>query len=54
MKADAGFAEEIKKLLDDVQKDAASIHVAFDQRGQIVGTQTNIGNVHGAVDIGTK
>lgn len=45
MNADSGFAEEIKKLLDEMPKDAASIHVAFDQRGQTVDTQTNIGNV---------
>jgi len=54
MNADSGFAEEIKKLLDEVSKDAASTQVAFDQRGQNVGTQTNMGNVQGSVNIGTK
>ena len=54
MKADSVFAEEIKKLLDEVSKDAASTQVAFDQRGQNVGTQTNMGNVQGSVNIGTK
>ncbi len=54
MKADSVFAEDIKMLLDEMPKDAASTQVAFDQRGQTVGTQTNIGNVHGAVNIGTK
>jgi hypothetical protein len=54
MEADSGFAEEIKKLLDEIQKGAASTHTIFDQRGQNVGTQTNIGNVHGSVNIGNK
>ncbi len=54
MKADSGFAEEIKKLLDEMQKGAASTHTTFDQSGQTVGTQTNIGNVHGSVNIGNK
>ena len=54
MKADGDFTEKIKKLLDGMQKDAASTYIAFDQRGQTVGMQTNIGNVQGAVDIGTK
>ena len=54
MKADSVFAEEIKKLLDEVSKDAASTQVAFDQRGQNVGTQTNMGNVQGSVNFGTK
>ena len=54
MRIDSGFAEEIKKLLDEVSKDAASTQVAFDQRGQNVGTQTNMGNVQGSVNIGTK
>ena len=54
MKADPGFAEEIKKLLDEMQKGAASTKIVFDQRGQNVAAQTNIGNVHGSVNIGTK
>jgi len=54
MKTDSGFAEDIKKLLDGMQKDAASTYIAFDQREQTVGTQTNIGNVQGTVNIGTK
>jgi hypothetical protein len=54
MNADSDFAEEIRKLMDEMPKDTASIHVAFDQRGQTVGTQTNIGNVQGAVNIGNK
>jgi hypothetical protein len=54
MKADSGFAEYIKKLLDGMPKDGSTTHIAFDQRGQTVGTQTNIGNMHGEVNIGTK
>ena len=54
MKADGDFTENVKKLIDGMQKDAASTYIAFDQRGQTVGTQTNIGNVQGAVNIGTK
>jgi hypothetical protein len=54
MKADSGFAEDIKTLLDEMPKDGASTHIVFDQRGQNVGTQTNIGNVQSAVNIGTK
>jgi hypothetical protein len=54
MNADGGFAEVVKKLLDEMPKDAASTHVAFDQREQTVGTQTNIGNVQGAVNVGNK
>ena len=54
MKTDSGFAKEIKTLLDEMQKGAASTHTTFDQRGQTVGTQTNIGNVNGPVNIGTK
>ena len=54
MRIDSGFAEEIKKLLDEVSKDAASTQVAFDQRGQTVGTQTNIGNMQGVVNVGNK
>jgi len=54
MKADSDFAEEIKKLLDEMQKDAASTHIAFYQQGQTVGTQTNIEYVQGSVNIGTK
>jgi hypothetical protein len=54
MRIDSGFAEEIKKLLDEVSKDAASTQVAFDQRGQTVGTQTNIENMQGVVNVGNK
>jgi len=54
MNADSGFAEDMKKLLDEMQKGAASTHTTFDQRGQTVGTQTNIENVHGSVNIETK
>ncbi|MCX6677823.1 MAG: hypothetical protein NTU95_07765 [Methanothrix sp.] len=54
MNADLDFAGEIKKLLDEMQKGAASTQTTFDQRGQTVGTQTNIGNVQGSVNIGTK
>jgi len=54
MKADVDFTEEMRKLLDEIQKSAASTHTTFDQRGQTVGTQTNIGNVQGSVNIGTK
>ncbi|MDD2756148.1 MAG: hypothetical protein PHS80_11545 [Methanothrix sp.] len=54
MNSDSDFAEVIGKLLDEVQNGAASAKIVFDQRGQNVGTQTNIGNVHGSVNIGTK
>lgn len=54
MKADSGFAEELKKLLDEMQKDAASTHIVFYQQGQTVGTQNNFGNVQGSVNIGIK
>ncbi len=54
MKGDSDFAEEIKKQLDEMQKGSASTKIVFDQSGQNVGTQTNIGNVHGSVNIGTK
>ena len=54
MNADSVFAEEIKTLLDKMSKDGATTHIAFDQRGQTVGTQTNIGNVQGTMNIGTK
>ena len=54
MNADSVFAEEIKTLLDKMSKDGATTHIAFDQRGQTVGTQTNIGNVQGVVNVGNK
>jgi hypothetical protein len=54
MNSDSDFAEAIGKLLDEVQNGAASAKIVFDQRGQNVGTQTNIGNVHGSLNIGTK
>jgi hypothetical protein len=33
MKSDLVFGDEIKNLLDEMPKDAASTHIAFDQRG---------------------
>ncbi|HPE51322.1 MAG TPA: hypothetical protein PLS83_07485 [Methanothrix soehngenii] len=54
MKDDPSFAEEVKKLFDEFNKDASSNRIIFDQSGQNVGTQTNIGNVQGSVNIGTK
>ena len=49
LEADPDFADELQKLVDEVQKGAAT-KTAFDQRGQTVGTQTNIaGNVNGLV-----
>ena len=49
LEADPDFADELQKLVDEVQKGAAT-RTAFDQRGQTVGTQTNIaGNVNGPV-----
>jgi hypothetical protein len=54
MKADSGFAEEMGTLVEALQKGMASAYTTFDQRGQTVGTQTNIGNVNGSVNIGTK
>ncbi len=54
MKEDPRFAEEVKKLFDEMKGDAPSARPIFDQRGQNVGTQTNIGNMQGSVNIGTK
>jgi len=54
MKEDPGFAEDVKKLLDEMKGDAQSTYTIFDQRGQNVGSQTNIGTVKGSVNIGTK
>lgn len=54
MNSDSDFAEVIGKLLDEVQNGAASAKIVFDQRGQNVAAQTNIGNVHGSLNIGTK
>jgi hypothetical protein len=50
LEADPDFADELQKLVDEVQKGAAT-KTAFDQRGQTVhGAQTNIaGNVNGPV-----
>jgi hypothetical protein len=54
MKEDPGFAKEIEKLLDEMKGEASSNCTIFDQRGQNVGSQTNIGSVKGSVNIGTK
>jgi hypothetical protein len=54
MNSDSDFAEVIGKFLDEVQNGATSAKIVFDQKGQNVGIQTNIGNVHGSVNIGTK
>lgn len=54
MKEDPGFAEEFKKLFDDMRCESSPTYAIFDQRGQKVGTQTNIGTVQGSVNIGTK
>ena len=54
MDEDPGFAEEVKKLFDEINKEASSNRTVFDESGQNVGTQTNIGNVQGSVNIGTK
>jgi len=54
MKEDPDFAEEVKKLFDEINKEDSSNRTVFDQRGQNVDTQTNIGNVQGSVNIGTK
>jgi len=54
MKDDSGFAEEAKKLFDEIDNEASSNRATFDQRGQNVGTQTNIKNMQGSVNIGTK
>ena len=54
MKEDPGFAEEVKKLLDELNNESTSSHAIFEQRGQSVGTQTNIGNLQGTVNIGPK
>jgi len=54
MKDDPDFAEVVKKLFDEINSQASSNRTVFDQRGQNVDTQTNIGNVQGSVNIGTK
>ena len=54
MKEDPGFAEEIGKLFDELKNETLLSHAIFDQSGQSVGTQTNIGNVQGTVNIGSK
>lgn len=54
MSSDPGFAEDVKKLLDEMKSDAHSAYTIFDQRGQNVGSQTNIADVKGSVNIGTK
>ncbi len=54
IKEDQGFAEEIKMLLDEIKSESSSIRTTFDQRGQTVSIQTNIGNVQGSVNIGAK
>ena len=54
MKEDPGFAEDVKKLFDEMKSDVPSTYIIFDQRGQNVGSQTNIGTVKGSVNIGTK
>ena len=51
---DPKFAEELSKLVEDIQKDKASISTSFIQNNQQVETQTNIGNVQGSVNIGSK
>lgn len=54
MKEDSKFAEEVQKLVDDMQEKKASVHATFVQNNQKVETQTNIGNVQGSVNIGTR
>jgi len=54
MKEDPDFEELIGMLLDELKSETSSSHAIFDQRGQSVGTQTNIGNVQGTVNIGPK
>lgn len=54
MKDDPDFAEEIEKMLDEMKGEASSACTIFDQGGQNVGSQTNIGSVKGSVNIGTK
>lgn len=54
MKEDPGFAEDVKRLLDEMKSDARQTVTIFDQRGQNIGSQTNIGTVKGSVNIGTK
>jgi len=54
MSEDPEFAEVVKNLFDEINNELSSNRTGFDQRGQNVGTQTNIGNVQGSVNIGTK
>jgi hypothetical protein len=54
LKEDFVFAEETRGLVEELQKGKASSNTIFDQRGQTVGTQTNIGNVQGTVNIAAK
>jgi hypothetical protein len=54
IKEDPNFAEEVENLFDEMNKGASSTYTIFDQRGQNVCTQTNIGTVKGSLNIGTK
>ena len=54
MNEDPAFAEDVKKLFDEMKNEASSTYTIFDQRGQNVGTQTNIRTVQGSVNIDTK
>jgi hypothetical protein len=52
MEGDSDFAEKVRKLVADVQKENA--RTAFDQRGQTVyGSQININNANAPVVTGT-
>lgn len=54
MKEDPGLAENAKKLFYELRNETSSSYAIFDQRGQSVGNQTNIGIVQGTVNIGPK
>ena len=52
IKADPDFAEDIRKLVDEVQNEHESARTTFDLRGQTVhGNQTIIDTVQGSVNI---
>ena len=51
---DPKFADEVSNLVGIIQKENASISTTFIQNNQQVQNQTNIGNVQGSVNIGSK
>ena len=54
MKEDSFFREEVETLFDEMKNKSLLTRTIFDQRGQTVDIQTNIGNVQGSINIGAK